>query len=111
MMFAESGQFRMGGPPWSDMERYIRNSPISHADRVRTPVMIVQGDQDYVPIQQGEEFFSALFRQNKSAVFVRYWGEGHSFESPANITDLWQRIHQWLGRYLGPPSPGPEQFK
>ncbi|MEB2360317.1 MAG: S9 family peptidase [Bryobacteraceae bacterium] len=100
MMFAESGQFRMGVPPWKDMDRYVRNSPISFVDRVETPVMIVQGDQDYVPIQQGEEFFTALYRQNKSAIFVRYWGEGHILESPANISDLWRRIYEWLDRYL-----------
>jgi dipeptidyl aminopeptidase/acylaminoacyl peptidase len=50
-----------------------------------------------------EEFFTALFRQNKPAVFVRYWGEGHILESPANITDLWKRIYQWLERYLASP--------
>ena len=82
------------------MDRYIRNSPITYADRVSTPLMIVQGDLDYVPIQQGEEFFTALYRQNKPADFVRYWGEGHIIESPANITDLWNRIYGWLDRYL-----------
>lgn len=100
MTFAESGQFRMGSPPWEDAERYVRNSPITYVDRVRTPVLIMQGDQDYVPIQQGEEFFSALFRQNKEAVFVRYWGEGHAFESPANISDMWARIYEWLSQKM-----------
>ncbi|MBA3975775.1 MAG: hypothetical protein C0504_16340 [Candidatus Solibacter sp.] len=102
MVFAESGQFRMGAPPWEDPLRYTRNSPISFVDRVSTPVMIVQGDQDYVPIQQGEEFFSALYRQRKPAIFVRYWGEGHIVESPANIKDVWKRIYEWLSRYLQP---------
>lgn len=100
MIYAESGQFRMGNPPWKDMDRYIRNSPITYADRVSTPLMIVQGDLDYVPIQQGEEFFTALYRQNKPADFVRYLGEGHIIESPANIADLWNRIYAWLDRYL-----------
>lgn len=100
MVFAESGQFRMGAPPWEDPLRYTRNSPISFVDRVSTPVMIVQGDQDYVPIQQGEEFFSALYRQRKPAAFIRYWGEGHIVESPANIRDVWQRIYAWLSRWF-----------
>jgi dipeptidyl aminopeptidase/acylaminoacyl peptidase len=102
MTFAESGQNRMGAPPWKDMDRYVRNSPITHAERVTTPLLIVQGDMDYVPIQQGEEFFTALYRQNKPAEFVRYWGEGHIIESPANVTDLWTRIYGWLARYLNP---------
>ena len=90
----------MGGPPSQDLERYLRNSPITQAGRVTTPVLIVQGDLDYVPIQQGEEFFTALYRQNKPADFVRYWGEGHVLESPANIEDVWKRIFAWLERYL-----------
>ncbi len=100
MVFAESGQFRMGAPPWEDAARYARNSPISFVDRVSAPVMIVQGDQDYVPIQQGEEFFTALYRQRRPAAFVRYWGEGHILESPANIKDMWHRVYEWLSRYL-----------
>ncbi|QOY85693.1 S9 family peptidase [Paludibaculum fermentans] len=100
MPLLESGQDRMGGPPSQQLDRYLRNSPITQADRVITPVLIVQGDQDYVPIQQGEEFFTALYRQNKPTGFVRYWGEGHVLESPANIEDVWKRIFAWLERYL-----------
>ena len=92
----ESAQTAMGNPPWKDFGRYTRNSPIFYVDRVETPVMIVQGDLDYVAIQQGEEFFNSLYRQGKRAEFVRYWGEGHVLESPANIRDMWQRIEAWL---------------
>jgi dipeptidyl aminopeptidase/acylaminoacyl peptidase len=99
----ESAQVAMGNPPWKDLGRYLRNSPIFFADRVRTPLMIVQGDMDFVPIQQGEEFFMSLYRQGKRASFVRYWGEGHSIASPANIRDMWQRIFRWLEQF---PSKG-----
>ena len=91
-----NGQGQMYAPPWVDLWRYLRNSPLSFVERVRTPIMIVHGDVDYVPIQQGEEFFTALYRMGKEAKFVRYWGEGHDFESPANMRDLWQRIFAWL---------------
>jgi dipeptidyl aminopeptidase/acylaminoacyl peptidase len=92
----ELSQGRMASPPWKDPERYVRNSPIFSADRVHTPLMIIQGDLDYVPIQQGEEFFTALYRQGKRAEFVRYWGEGHVMQSPANIRDMWTRIFAWF---------------
>ena len=92
----ESAQTAMGNPPWKDLGRYMRNSPILSVDRVETPIMIVQGDLDYVAIQQGEEFFNSLYRQGKRAEFVRYWGEGHVLESPANIRDMWRRIEGWL---------------
>lgn len=95
----ESAQVRMGNPPWRDLNRYIRNSPIFSVDRVETPLMIIQGDQDYVAMQQGEEFFMSLYRQGKRASFVRYWGEGHVLASPANIRDMWSRIFAWFEEF------------
>src|ERR1043166_9476012 len=49
--FTKSGQAALGAPPWKDVERYIRNNPIFYADRVETPVLIIQGDMDFIPIQ------------------------------------------------------------
>ena len=98
----EIGQVQMKAPPWAEPGRYIQNSPIFAADKVQTPVMIIQGDIDYVSIGQGEEFFMALYRQGKPARFVRYWGEGHSIDSPANIRDEWQQIFGWLDQNLKP---------
>ena len=98
---AEIGQLRMGNPPWQDPERYVRNSPLFAAGDVQTPLLIIQGDMDYVPIQQGEQFFSALYRQGRRARFVRYWGEGHVFQSPANIEDMWKHIFGWFDEFLG----------
>lgn len=90
----------MGTPPWRDLNRYHRNSPIEYVERVETPVLIIQGDLDLLPIQQGEEFFTALYRQNKRAEFARYWGEDHLFSSPANIADMWGRVFAWLDGFL-----------
>lgn len=101
--WSESGQGRMGAPPWRDPERYRRNSPLFHAEKITTPVMLVHGDLDYVAMAQSEQMFTALHRMNKDAVFLRYWGEGHVLASPANIRDFWKRVLAWYSRYLGPP--------
>jgi dipeptidyl aminopeptidase/acylaminoacyl peptidase len=105
-VLAEGGQIRMGGPPWEDLWRYIRNSPIHYVDRVQTPLMLVHGDMDYIPIQQAEEFFSALHRRGQRVRMVRYWGEGHAITAAPNIRDMWGRIFGWFGEYLGVPEPG-----
>jgi dipeptidyl aminopeptidase/acylaminoacyl peptidase len=100
MPIIENGQFPMGGPPWKDPQRYIRNSPVFSVDRVETPVMIIQGDMDYVPFQQGEEFFTGLYRTNKRGAFVRYLGEDHLLQSPANVRDMWRRIFAWFDEFF-----------
>jgi dipeptidyl aminopeptidase/acylaminoacyl peptidase len=79
---------RLDGPPWRDVERYARNSPMLAVENITAPLMIVHSDLDFVPIQQGEEMFSALRYLGKHVRFVRYWGEGHVLSSPANIADL-----------------------
>lgn len=100
---SEGGQMRTGVAPWLDYWRYIRNSPISYVHRVQTPLMIIAGDQDpIVSMTQSEEFFTALHRQGKEAKFIRYWGEGHSIEAPANIRHMWREIIDWFDTHLPP---------
>ena len=93
----------MGGPPSTNMKRYLLNSPISFVERVETPLLIIQGDFDAESqIQQAEEFFTGLYRQNKRARFVRYFGEGHVVQRPANVRDMWNQIFSWFDEFLKP---------
>lgn len=95
----ESGQASLGGPPWEATSRYFRNSPVNFVDRISTPLMIVQGDLDYVPLQQGEQMFRSLARLGRRVEFVRYWGEGHVPTSPANVRDFWSRFFSWFDEF------------
>lgn len=90
------GIFGLKTPPWQDMEAYVRNSPLFAVENISAPLLIVKGDQDYIPMAQGEEMFTALQQSGKKASFVRYWGEGHILSGRANIEDLWERIFEWL---------------
>jgi dipeptidyl aminopeptidase/acylaminoacyl peptidase len=102
-MFTEDEPLFLGGPPWADMARYVRNSPLTYLDRVTTPLLIVHGDMDGAPIQQGEQAFVGLYRLGKRARFVRYWGEGHVIGSAANVRHLWAQIFEWLDTNLAVP--------
>ena len=100
MLQMEKGVMGMDGPPWAQPDRYRENSAVLQANKVTTPLMLVHGDQDYIPIQQAEEFFTALYRQDKRARLVRYQGEGHTIAHRANVLDLWQRMADWLTETL-----------
>lgn len=99
-MWSEGGQGRMGVAPWQDPQRYIANSPLFHAQKITTPLMLVHGDYDFVNVNEAEQMFNALNRQGKDAQLVRYWGEGHVIRSPANIRDMWDRIFVWFDTNL-----------
>jgi dipeptidyl aminopeptidase/acylaminoacyl peptidase len=102
MGWMEHGQGNLGVAPAQDIDLYARNSPAFHADRITAPVLLIHGDLDFVPLAQGEEMFSALYRQDKDAVLVTLWGEGHVATSPANIREMYAWILWWLGQTIGP---------
>ncbi|MBX9615933.1 MAG: prolyl oligopeptidase family serine peptidase [Caulobacteraceae bacterium] len=101
--WVETGQGGLGAPPFAATDRYVRNSPALHADRISAPVLLFTADRDYVPPGQAEELFSALYRQQKDVVLVTYRGEGHVLSSPANIRDMYATVWRWLDEVLGLP--------
>jgi dipeptidyl aminopeptidase/acylaminoacyl peptidase len=86
--------------------RYIEHSPILHLDRVQTPVLIVHGALDSVPVAQADELFVGLRRLGKEAVYARYEGEGHwpGTWGHANAVDYWDRVLEWFDEHIGPAS-------
>ncbi|MBC9035142.1 prolyl oligopeptidase family serine peptidase [Sphingomonas sp. JC676] len=94
--WSEGGQGRMGVPPWAALERYARNSPFYHLKDVRTPILLVTADLDYVPEAQADRAFMALYRLGKDAQLLRYRGEFHSLTSPANARDYWSHVFAFL---------------
>ena len=59
----EHSQSRIGGSLWEYPMRYFENSPVFHADKVQTPLLMINNDEDdAVPWYQGIEFFLALRR-------------------------------------------------
>ena len=106
--WSETGQGRMNGPPWSDPDRYRRNSPITYVDRIQAPVMLITGDLDKDP-SQAEAMFTSLYRQNKDAVLLIYRGESHVVLGPGNVRDEYARVFAFLADQLDPGSrAGPE---
>lgn len=107
--WSETGQGRMGNPPWRDFDRYRRNSPALVTDRITAPVMLVTSDSDFTT-GQSAPVFSSLFRQDKDALLVNYRGEAHVVLAPANVRDLYARALAFLSDAMGPPA-GPAATK
>jgi dipeptidyl aminopeptidase/acylaminoacyl peptidase len=103
----ERTQSRIGGSLWEYPTRFIENSPIFWADRVSTPVMILQNDGDTaVPWYQGIEFFLALRRLGKEAYLFNYNGQPHGISDRADQKDYAIRMQQYFDHFLkGAPAP------
>jgi dipeptidyl aminopeptidase/acylaminoacyl peptidase len=94
--WAETGQPMMAATPWANPQAYVANSVLYRASRIETPLLIVATDRDVGPLEQGEILFSALFRQDKDAQLLSYWGENHMLSSPANLRDFYARAFAWF---------------
>ncbi len=103
----EMGQSRIGRNLWEAPELYIANSPVFHADRVETPLLIMHNDSDgAVPWYQGIELFMALRRLEKPVWMLQYNGEAHNIKARKNRKDITKRLQQFFDHYLkGDPMP------
>jgi len=103
----EHGQSRIGGSPWEYPTRYIENSPLFYADRIKTPLFIMHNDADgAVPWYQGIEMFIAMRRLGKEAYLVNYNGDAHNPRKRANQRDMDIKMQQFFDHHLtGAPMP------
>jgi dipeptidyl aminopeptidase/acylaminoacyl peptidase len=89
------------GMPWNNWELLWQWSPLSHVKDTTTPVLLLHGEADNdVPITQAEEMYTALKKMGVPTTLVRYPKEGHGLRQPHHITDMDQRITDWLAKYL-----------
>jgi dipeptidyl aminopeptidase/acylaminoacyl peptidase len=107
--WAETGQGGIGEFATAP-QAYVDDSPLFSVDRLTAPTLLVESDLDN---SRMGTLFSALYRLDREAALLTYYGEGHVYASPGNLRDLYAHIFDWLGRYLGPPArldplgPGP----
>ena len=91
-------------PPFEDPEEYRSRSPIAHASRITTPLMVIHSEEDWrTPIGQGETMFRALKQQRKPVVMVRFPGEGHELSRsgvPSRRVQNQKHIRAWFDKWL-----------
>jgi dipeptidyl aminopeptidase/acylaminoacyl peptidase len=97
----EKQQSRIGGSLWEYPERFIENSPVFFADRIRTPLLIEFGDEDgAVPWYQGIELYLAMRRLGKDCIFLQYRGEPHHLRKYPNKLDYSIKMKEYFDHYL-----------
>jgi dipeptidyl aminopeptidase/acylaminoacyl peptidase len=92
---------RVGNPDTE--EAFLRSrSPLYHVDRIKAPVLVLQGDNDVrVPKAESDQIVQALRRAGKDVEYVVFPKEGHGLFSPANDLKLYEVTEHFLARTLG----------
>ena len=89
------------GMPWDNYDKLWERSPLKHIKNVKTPTMLVHGENDNdVHITQAEEMYTALKMRGVDTVLVRYPREGHGIRVPKHRVDNLQRVLDWFEKYL-----------
>jgi dipeptidyl aminopeptidase/acylaminoacyl peptidase len=103
----ERSQSRIGGSLWEYPMRYLENSPVFRADRVQTPLLMINNDEDdAVPWYQGIEYYLALRRLGKEVYMFSYNGEKHGLRRRINQKDYTRRLQEFFDHFLkGAPTP------
>ena len=91
--------------PWEDWQHLLERSPIYHAEKSRTPLLILHGKDDpRVNPGQSRELYRHLKMHGKTPVrLVLYPGEGHGNRKAASRYDYNLRMLQWFEHYLQGP--------
>lgn len=88
----------------ADHSVYRQRSPVNWLERLRSPLIVFQGDEDrVVPPEVSRELVAALARRGIAHEYVEYAGEGHGFRRADNRADALRREAQFLLDVLAEP--------
>lgn len=69
------------GLPWDNVEHYEKRSLLSVVKNVKTPTMVLTGEEDYrTPMSDSEQYYQALKLLGVESMLVRVPGEPHGIQ-------------------------------
>ena len=87
--------------PWNNKELYVEQSPLFHADKVTTPILLLHGNSDTnVPPGESRQFYTALKLLNKDVELIEIDKQDHHIKDYKKRI-LWQKtILAWFDKNL-----------
>ena len=80
---------------------YRRLSPIFYLDRIAAPVLFTGGAHDpRCPVTEARQMVEEMRKMGKTVDYHEFPDEGHWPRKISNLTRLYERAIDWLGRYL-----------
>ncbi len=106
------GRYWFGKNPWEAGAQadYWRRSPLSLVGNVKTPTMLITGEQDYrTPISETEQYYSALKLNGVDAAMVRIPESSHGMlDRPSRLVAKSTYILGWFAKHGGVTADKPE---
>ena len=93
--------FYEGNLPEGRPEEYRRDSPLHNAGAVRTPVLLIQGTEDFLPVKLVRDFRNTVEATRTPVEMLVFKNEGHSLTLPSSKLYAAQQQIAWFRKYLG----------
>ena len=92
------------GPYPERKDLYIERSPLYHADKIKRPVILLQGAEDaVVPPAQSEVMYNSLLSRKIPTAYLLFKGEQHGFRRAENIARSLEAQLYFFSKVLGFP--------
>ncbi|MEO6578907.1 MAG: S9 family peptidase [Candidatus Limnocylindria bacterium] len=89
------------GDPYADPSRYEEWSPSRLLANIRTPMLVIHGEQDLrVPISEGLRLWTDLRRHNVPAKFLYFPDENHWILKPQNARIWYETVWAFLDEHV-----------
>ena len=90
------------GLPWDNVEHYEKRSLLSVVKNVKTPTMVITGEEDYrTPMSESEQYYQALKLLGVETVLVRVPGEPHGIQRrPSHHMAKMLNIVGWFDQHM-----------
>lgn len=94
---------RLGDPDDpKDQERLIRQSPLFSADKIKAPLLVIQGANDpRVKKAESDQIVVALRDRGRDVEYLLAEDEGHGFRSPENSIAVAAAMETFFAKQLG----------
>ncbi|MET9133921.1 prolyl oligopeptidase family serine peptidase [Streptomyces antibioticus] len=95
------------GPLAEVPARYAERSPVTHADRITAPFLLLQGLDDVIcPPVQAERFLARLAGRGVPHAYLAFEGEGHGFRQAATVVRALEAELSLYAQVFGLRPPG-----
>jgi dipeptidyl aminopeptidase/acylaminoacyl peptidase len=102
---AFSALYWFPGMPWDNTEHYMKRSVISYVNKVKTPTLLMTGEEDWrTPISEAEQYYSALKLLKVESVLVRVPTEPHGVQRrPSHQIAKTLYVLDWFEKHRAKP--------
>jgi len=93
--------YEMVGHPDRDKEAMEEASPVFHVDKIKSPLLVVQGANDpRVNIDESDQIVRSLKENNIPVEYMVKYNEGHGFANEENKFEFYKVMLGFFAKYL-----------